>query len=262
MSDEVLVARQGAVHVLSLNRPDRLNAFNPAMSDALLCALRNAADDVTCRAVLLRGEGRGFCSGQDLTEVPASADLGQLLELRYVPIVRALRTMAKPVVCAVHGVAAGAGANLALACDIVVAGQSARFVQAFIKIGLVPDVGGTWFLPRAVGAARARAFALLGEPVEAAQAEQWGLIWRSFPDETLMDEAEALTAQLAALPTHAIGLIKQALDASEVNTLEQQLVVEQDAQRQAGYTDDFREGVQAFLEKRPARFSGQAPRPT
>ncbi len=224
MSDEVLVTCQGAVHVLSLNRPDRLNAFNPAMSDALLCALRDAADDRTCRAVLLRGEGRGFCSGQDLTEVPASADLGHLLELRYVPMIRALRTMAKPVVCAVHGVAAGAGANLALACDIVVAGQSARFVQAFIKIGLVPDVGGTWFLPRAVGAARARALALL--------------------------------------PTHAIGLIKQALDASEVNTLEQQLVVEQDAQRQAGYTDDFREGVQAFLEKRPARFSGQAPRPT
>ena len=258
MSDELLVTRGDAVHVLSLNRPDRINAFTPAMGSALLAALDAAASDPACRAILLRGEGRGFCSGQDLTEVPDSADLGHLLELRYVPIVRALRAIPKPVVCAVHGVAAGAGANLAFACDIVVAAQSARFLQAFVRIGLIPDVGGTWFLPRLAGPARARAMAMLGEPVEAAQAEQWGLIWRTFPDEELMDEAAKLASQLAALPTHAIGLIKRGLDASETNTLEQQLVVEQDLQREAGYTQDFREGVQAFLEKRPPRFTGRA----
>ena len=257
MSDEVLVARQGAVHTLSLNRPDKINAFTPAMGTALLAALEAAAADPACRAILLRGEGRGFCSGQDLTEVPASADLGHLLELRYVPIIRLLRTIPKPVVCAVHGVAAGAGANLALACDIVVAGQSARFLQAFVRIGLIPDVGGTWFLPRLVGAARARGMAMLGEAIEAPQAEQWGLIWRTFPDDELIPQSEKLAAHLATLPTQAIGLIKRALDASEANTLEQQLVVEAAAQREAGYSADFKEGVQAFLEKRPPRF-GQA----
>ena len=179
MSDEVLVTRGGAVHVLSLNRPDKINAFNPAMGEALLAAIQAAGDDAACRAVLLRGEGRGFCSGQDLGEVPPDADLGDLLEQRYTPLVRALRTLPKPVVCAVHGVAAGAGANIALACDIVLAAQSARFLQAFIRIGLIPDVGGTWFLPRLVGAARARGLAMLGEPLEAPQAEQWGLIWRA-----------------------------------------------------------------------------------
>ena len=257
MSDELLVTRRDAVHVLSLNRPDRLNAFNPSMSAALLSALGAAAGDETCRAILLRGEGRGFCSGQDLSAVPEAADLGHLLEIRYAPIIRALRTIPKPVVCAVHGVAAGAGANLAFACDIVVAAQSARFVQAFIRIGLIPDVGGTWFLPRGAGAARARAMAMLGEPVEAPQAEQWGLIWRTFPDDAVMDEAGKLAAQLAALPTHAMGLIKRALDVSETNTLEQQLTVEQELQREAGYTPDFREGMQAFLEKRPPRFAGR-----
>ena len=257
MDDEVLVTRQGAIHILSLNRPDKINAFNPSMGVALVAALHAAAADASCRAILLRGEGRGFCSGQDLSEVPESADLGHLLEIRYVPIIRALRTMPKPVICAVHGVAAGAGANLALACDIVIAAQSARFLQAFIRIGLIPDVGGTWFLPRLVGAARARAMAMLGDPIEAPQAEQWGLIWRTFPDDALMPEAEKLAAHLATLPTQAIGLIKRALDASETNTLEQQLAVEAEYQREAGYSADFKEGVQAFLEKRPAQFGGQ-----
>ena len=258
MGEELLVTRDGAVRVLSLNRPNRINAITPSLGAALLAALENAAEDESCRAILLRGEGRGFCSGQDLTAVPESADLGHLLEIGYAPIIRALRSIPKPVVCAVHGVAAGAGANLALACDIVLAAQSARFVQAFIRIGLIPDVGGTWFLPRLAGAGRARAMAMLGEPIEATQAEQWGMIWRSVPDDALMDEAAKLAAGLAALPTHAIGLIKRALDASETNTLEQQLVVEQDLQREAGYTADFREGVQAFLEKRPPRFAGRA----
>lgn len=259
MSEELLVARRDGVHVLSLNRPDRLNAITAALQAALKAALDAAAADATCRAVLLRGEGRGFCAGQDLTEVPASADLGHLLETGYAPIIRTLRTMPKPVVCAVHGVAAGAGANLAFACDIVLAAQSARFMQAFIRIGLIPDVGGTWFLPRLAGAARARGMALLGEPVEAPQAEQWGLIWRAVPDETLMEEAERLAGQLVTLPTYAIGLVKRALDASGSNTLAQQLALEQELQREAGYTADFQEGVRAFLEKRPPRFTGQPP---
>lgn len=257
MSEELLVTRREGVLVLSLNRPDRLNAFTASLQSALKMALDAAEADAGCRAVLLRGEGRSFCAGQDLTAVPEGADLGHLLETGYAPIIRALRSMRKPVVCAVHGVAAGAGANLAFACDIVLAAESARFVQAFVRIGLIPDVGGTWFLPRLAGAARARGMALLGEPVEAPQAEQWGLIWRAVPDEALIPEAEALAAKLAALPTHAIGLIKQALDASATNTLDQQLVVEQDLQREAGYTPDFREGVQAFIEKRPPRFTGQ-----
>ncbi len=256
MTDEVLARRDGPVHVLSLNRPDRINAFSTGMAAALVAALEAAAADDTCRAVLLHGEGRGFCSGQDLTEVPQSADLGHLLELRYVPIIRLLRTMAKPVVCAVHGVAAGAGANLALACDIVIAGETAKFIQAFVRIGLIPDVGGTWFLPRLVGSARARALAMLGEPVEARQAEQWGMIWRAVPDESLMAEAAAVAARLASLPTQAIALMKRALEVSESHTLEQQLVAEQDAQREAGYTPDFAEGVRAFVEKRPAVFTG------
>lgn len=257
MSDEVLVTRAGAVHILSLNRPDKINAFNPSMGRALLAALEAAAADGSCRAILLRGEGRGFCSGQDLTEVPESADLGHLLNIRYVPIIQALRTIPKPVIAAVHGVAAGAGANLALSCDIVLAAQSAKFIQAFIRIGLIPDVGGTWYLPRLVGAARARGMAMLGEPIEAPQAEEWGLIWRTFPDDDLMSEAEKLAAHMATLPTQTIGLIKRALDASETNTLEQQLAVEAAAQREAGYSADFKEGVQAFLEKRPPRFQGQ-----
>jgi 2-(1,2-epoxy-1,2-dihydrophenyl)acetyl-CoA isomerase len=256
LDDSLLVEQDAGVLRLTLNRPDRLNALTGPMHAALMAALHQAQDPAV-RAVLLTGAGRGFCAGQDLTEVTPDHDLGATLEQRFNPLIRALREMPKPVVCAVHGVAAGAGANLALACDIVVAGQSARFIQAFVRIGLIPDAGGTWVLPRLVGDARARAMAMLGEPVGAAQAEAWGLIWRVVPDEVLAETAAAIAATLAALPTEAMRLMKQAFAASGQNTLGAQLDLERDLQRAAGRTPDFREGVQAFLEKRPARFTGR-----
>lgn len=254
---ELLVVRRGGVHVLTLNRPDRLNAFTFPLQAALMAALTQAESDPDCRAVLLHGAGRSFCAGQDLTMVEAGVDLGDTLERSFNPLVRRLRNLPLPVVCAVHGVAAGAGANLALACDIVLAGQSARFIQSFIKIGLVPDAGGTWTLPRLAGDARARGMALLGEPVTAAQAEAWGLVWRTLPDDELLPEAERLAAHLATQPTQAIALMKQALNASAGNSLDAQLDLERDLQRQAGRTPDFIEGVAAFLDKRPAAFTGR-----
>lgn len=254
---ELLVVRRGGVHVLTLNRPDRLNAFTFPLQAALMAALTQAESNPDCRAVLLHGAGRSFCAGQDLTMVEAGVDLGDTLERSFNPLVRRLRNLPLPVVCAVHGVAAGAGANLALACDIVLAGQSARFIQSFVKIGLVPDAGGTWTLPRLAGDARARGMALLGEPVTAAQAEAWGLVWRTLPDDELLPEAERLAAHLATQPTQAIALMKQALNASAGNSLDAQLDLERDLQRQAGRTPDFMEGVAAFLDKRPAAFTGR-----
>ena len=255
--DELLVARRGGVHVLTLNRPDRLNAFTFALQAALMSALAAAEADPDCRAVLLHGAGRGFCAGQDLMMVEPGVDLGDTLERSFNPLVRRLRSLPLPVVCAVHGVAAGAGANLALACDIVLAGESARFIQSFVKIGLMPDAGGTWTLPRLAGDARARGMAMLGEPVTAAQAAAWGLVWRTLPDDDLLPEAERLATHLATQPTHAIALMKQALNASAGNSWDAQLDLERDLQRQAGGTPDFREGVAAFLEKRPAIFTGR-----
>jgi len=259
VSEELLVVRRGGVHVLTLNRPDRLNALTVPLHAALMRALAAAGSDAECRAVLLHGAGRGFCAGQDLTEVGPNPDLGETLELRFNPLIRCLRALPKPVVCAVHGVAAGAGANLALACDIVLAAASARFLQAFIRIGLLPDAGGTWVLPRLAGAARARGMAMLGEPVSGADAAAWGLIWRALPDDDLLPEAERIAAHLATQPTHALGLIKRALDASDGHSLDQQLDLERDLQREAGTTADFQEGVRAFLEKRPAVFTGRGP---
>ncbi len=256
MSDTILVTRDGPVLHLTLNRPDRLNAFAGGMAETLLAHLSDAGQNPDIRAVLLSGAGRAFCAGQDLADVSPGQDLGGTLETRFNPLIRAIRTLPKPVVCAVHGNAAGAGANLAFACDIVLAAQSARFLQAFIRIGLIPDAGGTWFLPRLAGDARARGMAMLGEPVPAPQAETWGLIWRSLPDEDLLTEATKTAHTLAALPTQAIRLMKQALDTN--NTLDQQLDLERDLQREAGFTPDFQEGVKAFIQKRPATFTGQA----
>jgi 2-(1,2-epoxy-1,2-dihydrophenyl)acetyl-CoA isomerase len=242
---------------LVLNRPDKLNAFDAAMHEALAVALEEVARDPECRALLLTGAGRGFCAGQDLAGVAADADLGATVERFYNPLVRRLRALRLPVVCAVNGIAVGAGANIALACDIVLAARSARFVQSFARIGLVPDTGGTFFLPRLVGAARARALAMLAEPLPAETAAEWGLIWRAVDDADLMTEAEALTERLAAQPTQGLAMIKHALDASAVNTLDAQLDLERDLQRAAGRTPDYAEGVRAFLEKRAPRFTGR-----
>ena len=241
-----------------LNRPERLNALTAAMAEALTEALEAAERDRTCRALLLTGAGRGFCAGQDLTEIAeaSAAEIGDLLDA-YNPVILKLRALPLPVVCAVNGVAAGAGANLALACDIVLAARSASFLQAFAKIGLIPDCGGTWLLPRLVGEARARALSMLAEPIPADTAAAWGMIWRAVPDEELMAEAEALAARLAAGPTAALGLLKQALEESAVNDLEDQLDLEAELQEEAAENPDFAEGLTAFLEKRPAGFSGK-----
>lgn len=261
MTEEtILQTREQGWATITLNRPDRLNAFNRVMHRALGEALAALDADESCRAVLLTGAGRGFCAGQDLSDLDTGdgpPDLGDTIEQFYNPLIRRLRGMAKPVVCAVNGIAAGAGANVALACDIVLAARSAKFVQAFSKIGLVPDSGGTWFLPRLVGDARARALMLLAEPVTAEQAEGWGMIWRAVDDAALMTDARALTARLAAMPTQGLALTRQALTQSGANTLDAQLDLERDFQRQAGRTPDYAEGVSAFLEKRNPVFTGR-----
>ena len=254
--DPILVETKGAYAIVTLNRPDRLNSFNAEMHRALAAALAKLGEDESCRAVMITGAGRGFCAGQDL-EALGKDGVGDVLEEFYNPLVRRIRAMPKPVVAAVNGVAAGAGANIALACDIVLAGRSAKFIQAFAKIALVPDSGGTWFLPRLVGDVRARALALTGEPVGAEQAAAWGLIWKALDDETLRPEAEKLTAHLATMPTAALALIKRALDSAATNSLDAQLDLERARQREAGALPDFKEGVRAFVEKRPPVFTGR-----
>jgi 2-(1,2-epoxy-1,2-dihydrophenyl)acetyl-CoA isomerase len=261
-NDLIITEHREGYRVITLNRPDRLNSFNEAMHAALMSALLDAEADGSCRALVLTGAGRGFCAGQDLSDRVFSPgqvpDLSFTLERLYNPLVRKLRSLQMPVICAVNGVAAGAGANIALACDIVLAARSVKFIQAFAKLGLVPDSGGTWFLPRLIGTARARALALLAEPVPAEQAEAWGMIWKAVDDAALMDEAHRLAAHFAVQPTVGLGLIKQALDASETNDLDRQLDLERDLQGQAGRTPDYLEGVTAFFEKRPPKFTGRA----
>jgi 2-(1,2-epoxy-1,2-dihydrophenyl)acetyl-CoA isomerase len=258
----ILVSRDAGVLSLTLNRPDKLNAFNPEMHKLLRGALEEARDDDAVRAVLLTGSGRGFCAGQDLSERNVSAeaapiDLSVSLGSNYNPLVRRLRALPKPVVCAVNGVAAGAGANIALACDIVLAARSASFVQSFSKLGLVPDSGGTYFLPRLVGSARAMGLALLGERLSAQEAERWGLIWKAVDDERLVEEATRIAQTLAAGPTKGYGLIKRAMQASAGNSLDAQLDLERDLQREAGFSEDYREGVAAFMQKRKPQYKGK-----
>ncbi len=257
----ILLDKRDGYHVVTLNRPHRLNAFTEAMHLALKQALADAENDSACRALILTGAGRAFCTGQDLNDRLAKPGetvvLGGTLEAHYNPLVRKLRALPFPVIAAVNGVAAGAGANIALACDIVLAARSASFVQAFARLGLVPDSGGTWFLPRLVGDARARGLALTTEPLPAEKAEAWGLIWKAVDDNALMAEAEKLCAQFASVPKTGLALIKRALDESWSNDLEAQLELERELQREASLTPDYAEAVRAFLEKRQPRFTGR-----
>lgn len=258
--ETVLFEAAGAVAIVTLNRPDKLNSFNEAMHRALAAAM-DRVEAGGFRCLLLTGAGRGFCAGQDLSDrlvQPGAepADLGHSLETWYNPLIRRLHGLAMPVVCAVNGVAAGAGANIALACDIVLAARSAKFVEPFARLGLVPDSGGTWVLPRLAGRARAAGMAMLGEPVSAERAEAWGLIWKAVEDADLAPEARRLAEHLATQPTAGLTRIKRALLAAENNDLDTQLDLERDEQRAAGYSEDYREGVEAFLGKRPPVFKG------
>jgi 2-(1,2-epoxy-1,2-dihydrophenyl)acetyl-CoA isomerase len=257
----ILLDIASGVAKITLNRPDKLNSFTGEMHAELKQAMQTILTDSSVRVLMITGAGRGFCAGQDLSERmmgnEQSTDVGSSLEKNYNPWLKQLRALPYPVVCAVNGVAAGAGCNLVLACDIVIAARSASFIQAFSKIGLIPDAGGTYTLPRLVGTARAMAAAMLAEKVSAEQAQQWGMIWRCVDDDKLAGEADALARQLAGQATRALGLTKRAIYASASNTFEQQLDLERDLQREAAKSEDFREGVTAFKEKRPAKFSGR-----
>jgi 2-(1,2-epoxy-1,2-dihydrophenyl)acetyl-CoA isomerase len=258
----IIFGHGGGIARITLNRPDRLNSFNVAMHEEVRDALQRIRSDESSRVLVLTGAGRGFCAGQDLGDravAPGSksVDLGESIELRYKPLVMSLRTLPMPVIAAVNGVAAGAGANIALACDIVIAAKSATFIQSFSKLGLVPDSGGTWTLPRLVGTARAIGLAFLGDKLSAEQAAQWGLIWRCVEDAELAGTIDQLAAHFAQAPTRGFARTKDAIYGSVGRTLEQQLDVERDYQRELGNTADYAEGVSAFMGKRAPRFTGR-----
>lgn len=260
MTKTILVQDHENWTEITLNRPERLNSFNDEMHLALRAALE-AARDGGKRAVLLTGAGRGFCAGQDLgdrdpAKMTAPPDLGATVRSYYAPLVRLIRSLELPVICAVNGVAAGAGANLALACDIVLAAESARFIQSFAKVGLIPDTGGSWHLPRLLGEARAKALAFTAEPLSAQKAEDWGLIWKALPDDTLMTEARDMATRLAAGPTLGFGLTKRAIQAAATNSLDTHLELEADFMKTCGESADYAEGVSSFLEKRAPQFRG------
>lgn len=249
------------VATVTLNRPDVLNSFNRAMATELQLTLGALAKDPMVRAILLTGAGRAFCAGQDLAEaVPETGplpDLGDIVHASYNPIIRLIRAIEKPVICAVNGVAAGAGANLALACDILIAAEDASFIQSFAKIGLIPDSGGTFFLPRLVGLHRATAMMMLGDRVTAVRAKELGLVHDVVPHSVLQDTAFGMARSLAAQATRGFGLTKRALNRSMGSDLDSQLEFEEELQREAGRTKDYEEGVRAFLEKRKPKFTGQ-----
>ncbi|MEO9652700.1 MAG: 2-(1,2-epoxy-1,2-dihydrophenyl)acetyl-CoA isomerase PaaG [Roseobacter sp.] len=260
MSDTILTHDHGTWVEMTLNRPDKLNSFNTEMHLALRAALERALMD-GARAVLITGAGRGFCAGQDLgdrdpSKMDHAPDLSETLTTYYNPLVRLLRNSDVPIVCAVNGVAAGAGANLALACDIVLAADTAKFIQSFAYVGLVPDAGGTWNLTHALGPARAKALALTGEPLDAAQAAEWGMIWQAVPAGALMTQARALTEKLAKGPTKGFAHTKKAIHAASDNTFEAQLDLEAAYQKICGESADYAEGVSAFLNKRKPEFKG------
>lgn len=259
MSGDLVNVREETVMRVTLHRPEKLNALTGAMLDDALRAFQEAAADDRIRAVVLTGAGRAFCVGQDLGEesVAPGSDLGAWLERRYNPLVRAMRRLEKPILARVNGIAAGAGANLAFACDVVVAAKSAQFVESFSRIGLLPDSGGTWMLPRLIGQARATAVAMFGTPITAQQAYDWGAIWSVVDDERLDSECDRLARALAAAPTRSLGAIKSAIAASWGSDIETQLERERDAQRVLGQTADFREGVEAFKQRREPSFKGE-----
>jgi 2-(1,2-epoxy-1,2-dihydrophenyl)acetyl-CoA isomerase len=249
------------VATLTLHRPDRLNSFTVDMHGEMRDALERIAADRALRCLVLTGAGRGFCAGQDLADravAPGSEalDLGASIENHYKPMLMKLRSLRMPTVCAVNGVAAGAGANIPFACDLVFAAKSASFIQSFSKIGLIPDCGGTWWLPRLAGPARAMGLALLGDKLSAEQAEAWGLIWRCVEDDELMPTVTAVARRLAAGPTHGLVRTRQAIESSMRLSFEDALDLERDYQRELGRTADYREGVTAFIEKRAPRFTG------
>lgn len=258
---DVLLRVALGVATLTLNRPEKLNSFTRAMHARLRQALERVEGDATIRALVVQGAGRGFCAGQDLADLSfepgAMTDLGALIDENFNPLIRRLRALQIPVVAKVHGIAAGAGANLALACDLVIASRSASFLQAFVNIGLVPDSGGTHLLPSLVGTARAKGLAMLGERLGAEQAAQWGLIWECVADDQLDARVDALAARLAAMPTRALGAIKHAIDRAGRSTLDEQLELERNLQSALGASHDYVEGVAAFREKRKPRFEGR-----
>ena len=247
---------------LTLNRPDRLNSFTLEMHAEVRDALDKVEADGSVRTLLLTGAGRGFCAGQDLSDRAVApgggaVDLGESVEKRYNPLIRTLTSLPMPVVCAVNGVAAGAGASIAFACDIVLAAKSAKFIMSFANIGLVPDSGSSWILPRLAGQARALGMALTGAPVTAEQAEDWGLIWKCIDDDRLSDEADALIARFAAAPTRGLAETKKLIRGAFTRPLDEQLDLERDQMRALGFSDDYKEGVDAFMNKRKPVFKGQ-----
>lgn len=258
--EPILLEVNGQLATIHLNRPEKYNSLNREMSLALQQALDDCRDNEEVRAVLLTGKGKAFCAGQDLKEVTSedAPSFSTILNEHFNPLIIRLRELEKPVVCGVNGVAAGAGVSLALACDITVATQSATFIQAFSKIGLIPDSGATFFLPRLIGWQRAAALMMLGESIEATEAAAMGMIYRAVPDEAFAETVRQLAVRLSTLPTQALAMTKRALNYSSFNTeLEKQLAIEEQLQSTAGQTEDYQEGVRAFLEKRAPTFKGR-----